>query len=231
MTTTPKPQWLAESKPATAIPVYQTFLDENAPDEPIPVSSLNPLPVVVIGGGGGGGGDASAANQSLQLAQETAINTALGLQNDAAAASDTGTYSIIAFIKRGMQNWTTLLSRLPAALTAGGFFKVSVQESAAPLKVTTETPSSQPGNTSQITLLAANAARLNYSIFNESYFATLYLAHGASVSTSSYKTRIPPQSYWSPVGESVYTGQIVGLWHCPEKQGHSFGTAKISQGT
>jgi hypothetical protein len=33
---------------------------------------------VLAGGGGGGGGDASAANQTLQLAQETAINAALG---------------------------------------------------------------------------------------------------------------------------------------------------------
>lgn len=33
---------------------------------------------VLTGGGTGGGGDASAANQALQITQETAINTALG---------------------------------------------------------------------------------------------------------------------------------------------------------
>lgn len=41
-------------------------------------------------------------------------NTALGVLADAAAGSDAGSYSIIAFIKRGMQNWTTLLGRIPA---------------------------------------------------------------------------------------------------------------------
>jgi hypothetical protein len=37
----------------------------------------------------------------------------LGAPDDAEATSDTGTFSIIAFIKRAMQNWTTLLSRIP----------------------------------------------------------------------------------------------------------------------
>lgn len=52
-------------------------------------------------------GIATAANQTSQL-------TAIGATNDAAATSDTGTFSIIALIKRGLQNWTTLLSRTPA---------------------------------------------------------------------------------------------------------------------
>lgn len=46
------------------------------------------------GGGGGGGGDASAANQAIQIAQETATNTVLGLASDAAAtAGSAGTLS------------------------------------------------------------------------------------------------------------------------------------------
>lgn len=40
-----------------------------------------------------------------------------GDKDDAPAASDTGSFSIIAFIKRGMQNWTTLLARIPALST------------------------------------------------------------------------------------------------------------------
>ena len=42
------------------------------------------------------------------------LDADVGAQNDAAATTDTGTFSIIAFIKRAMQNWTTLLGRVPA---------------------------------------------------------------------------------------------------------------------
>lgn len=47
-----------------------------------------------------------------------ALNTNLGAQNDAAATTDTGTFSLVAFVKRGLQNWTSLLSRLPSSLGA-----------------------------------------------------------------------------------------------------------------
>ena len=40
--------------------------------------------------------------------------TAVGNVTDAAASSDTGSFSLLAFVKRGLQNWTTLLGRMPA---------------------------------------------------------------------------------------------------------------------
>jgi hypothetical protein len=46
-------------------------------------------------------------------ALQTTLNTNVGAQADAAASSDTGSFSIISFIKRGMQNWTTLLASIP----------------------------------------------------------------------------------------------------------------------
>lgn len=73
--------------------------------------------VNIVAGGGGGGGDASASNQQLQITQETLTNTALGTPADSPATTDTGTFSIIAFIKRGMQNWTTLLAKIPALVS------------------------------------------------------------------------------------------------------------------
>jgi hypothetical protein len=42
------------------------------------------------------------------------IEDSLGAPADAAASSDTGTFSLIALAKRALQNWTTLLSRIPA---------------------------------------------------------------------------------------------------------------------
>jgi hypothetical protein len=71
-------------------------------------------------GGGGGGGDATAANQVLQIAQETAFNTALGAMADAACATDNGTCSTIALIKRTNQRLTTINTTLGSPFQAGG---------------------------------------------------------------------------------------------------------------
>ena len=56
------------------------------------------------------------ATESKQDTTITAIgttNTNLGAQADSAATTDTGSFSVISFIKRGMQNWTTLFNRIP----------------------------------------------------------------------------------------------------------------------
>jgi hypothetical protein len=50
------------------------------------------------------------------FSRDTITNTAVGAPADSAASSDTGTFGIIAFIKRAMQNWTTLLGRVPASV-------------------------------------------------------------------------------------------------------------------
>ncbi len=49
---------------------------------------------------------------------QTALQTSFGARADASATSDTGSFSLLAFIKRGMENWTTLLGRIPS-LSAG----------------------------------------------------------------------------------------------------------------
>ena len=45
----------------------------------------------------------------------TAID--LGAKADAVATTDTGTFSVIAFIKRGLQNWTSLLAKIPTLVS------------------------------------------------------------------------------------------------------------------
>ena len=107
------------------------------------------------GAAGGGGGDASAANQATQITRETEIRdrlpasigpktaanslavtlasdgplvTAVGQPADAAATSDTGTFGVLAFVKRALQNWTTLLARIPA-LASGRVPVETVQQS------------------------------------------------------------------------------------------------------
>ncbi len=61
-------------------------------------------------------GSNALTNAELRATAVAMSSVDLGVQADAAASTDTGTFSVIAFIKRTMQNWTTLLSRIPAAL-------------------------------------------------------------------------------------------------------------------
>lgn len=82
--------------------------------------TIDPTGVLCTTAGGGGGGDATAANQVLQIAQETAINTILGLQADAACSTDNGTCTIAALSKRGNQRLTTINTTLGTPFQAGG---------------------------------------------------------------------------------------------------------------
>lgn len=110
--------------------------------KPLQLDGVNALQTTGAGGGGGAGGtsDTKEATQLLVLAEVTSIDTqvtalnakipaspatvagqdatnlVLGTRADAVATTDTGTFSLVAFVKRGLQNWTTLLSRLPASL-------------------------------------------------------------------------------------------------------------------
>lgn len=59
----------------------------------------------------------TAAQQTTANASLANIDTDLGAQADAAATTDTGTFSIIALIKRGLGNWSTLLARIPTLVT------------------------------------------------------------------------------------------------------------------
>jgi len=66
-------------------------------------------------------GVATAANQATAQTSFNSIvtstgdlDTNLGAKADTAATTDTGAFSVIAFIKRGLQNWTSLLAKIPA---------------------------------------------------------------------------------------------------------------------
>ncbi len=54
--------------------------------------------------------------QSMISTRAADISAGIGARNDAFATSDTGTFSLIAFVKRALQNWTILLARIPEAI-------------------------------------------------------------------------------------------------------------------
>ena len=72
------------------------------------------------------------------------IDADIGLTSDAAASTDTGTFSLIALVKRALQNWTTLLGRVPALVS--GRIPVVVDAAAATAALQTT------GNTSLTSL-------------------------------------------------------------------------------
>lgn len=57
------------------------------------------------------GQKASAQSVSVALSSDGSV----GAPADAAATSDAGTFSLLAFVKRGLANWTTLLARIPTS--------------------------------------------------------------------------------------------------------------------
>jgi hypothetical protein len=80
---------------------------------------------------------------------------ALGAPGDAPAASDVGAASLLQLVKRGLQNWTTLLARIPALIS--GRLPVDVQfPGTQPVSLSTlPLPS---GAATQLTLAAVQAA-------------------------------------------------------------------------
>lgn len=76
--------------------------------------------------------------------------------------------------------------------------------------------------TSDTSLLAANAARHKFTVFNDSTSATLYLAIGsAAASTTSYTVQLEPKDFY----ESAFRGAVRGIWSA------AVGAARITEET
>lgn len=90
-----------------------------------PVGQVPDNPIVIAGPDSVDGNISSPEIVSNRL---SVYDSSLGQQDDASAGTDTGTFSLIALFKRLLAKFTT---QFPAALTAGGSFKVSIEENAA----------------------------------------------------------------------------------------------------
>lgn len=126
----------------------------------------------------GGGGNASAANQVAGNTSLANIDADLGAPADAAATSDTGTFSLIALFKRGLQNWTTLLSRVPASV--GG--RLPVEPLGIPgvaRQVATTTASANTALTASVARISifARIAPLRYSVGSAAQTANNATSH------------------------------------------------------
>lgn len=107
-------------------------------------------------------GVSTAANQTSQITQETAINTVLGLQADAACGTDTGTCSAIALIKRGNQNATSINNNVQAAIPAGTASIGNVGPLDYPIGAVPYTSSATATTTGAVATLAGAASVTTY---------------------------------------------------------------------
>lgn len=92
----------------------------------------------------------------------------------------------------------------------------------APQVGATGTHANVAENIASTTLIAANAARLGWSIYNDSDSA-VNIKFGAAASATSFAIRLLPRGFTShrDFGGAVYTGIIVGIWDsAPGTAGH-----------
>jgi hypothetical protein len=196
-------------------------------------------PAMLAGGGGGGGGggtaDSTAANQVTQIARETEIrdrlpaagaasqatlaelNAAMGAQADASAPTNSGAFSLIAFVKRISGILNTITNQLPASLGA--------KTSAASLSVTQDTDSTLRVRTFQPTLATGSAITLAAGVssaaqavaagtvirFGNSFSAPITIEFGASsvVAGASSLIEVMPgtaEPFTVPVGATYFAG-------------------------
>lgn len=128
---------------------------------------------------GSGGGAVTVADGA---------DATLGAKADAAATTDTGTFSVIAFIKRGLQNWTTLLARIPALST-----------NAVPVETI-----KQPLVARQLAAAAAGGANLNTALTTTCRRISIY-ARGADIryAIGSAAQTAGPTTHFIAAGERL----------------------------
>lgn len=93
---------------------------------------------------------------------------------------------------------------LPVVLTAAQIAALSIRGA-------TSVVSSVADSASSVTLLASNAARLKFSVFNNST-EILYLKCGTTASLTDFTVAIPPLSQYGFYEDTTYSGRVDGIW-------------------
>lgn len=100
----------------------------------------------------------------------------------------------------------------PGNLDALGQLKVAGTFSSTPATAGTSVLSNVPGSGSSVTVLAANAARLGFTLYNDSD-SPVNVKLGATASSTSFTRRLLPQDVVSTQDLGInYTGKIDAIW-------------------
>lgn len=138
-----------------------------------------------------------------------------------AATLSAETTKVIGTVNQGTSPWVTSGAITgTVAVTQSGTWNIATVTAVTaitntvktqPTACTTGAQTSVAGNASSVTVLAANAARLGGSVYNDST-AILYLllVTGGTASTTAYSVQLAPNAYFEiPFG---YTGALIGIW-------------------
>lgn len=152
----------------------------------VPNTALTAIEGIAVNTDAGG-----KKSTAIRLGMLDGDQATLGAKADAAATTDTGTFSLMALFKRLLQGITTLTGKWSAATGA---------------------KSNVPSSATSVTILASNANRKGAIIYNDST-QILYLdLSGGTASSSSYSVQIPANGYFEVPGPSIYSGAITGIW-------------------
>lgn len=100
----------------------------------------------------------------------------------------------------------------PGNLDASGNLKVAGSLSVTPTVAATSTLSNVADSATSVTLLAANAARYGFRIYNDST-VDLTIKLGTTASATSLTEKLLPGQSWGTAEIGVnYTGRIDGIW-------------------
>lgn len=136
------------------------------------VATANPLPVTAVGGSG-----AATIADGADVTQ--------GAKADAAATTDTGTFSLIALVKRLLTKFTGPATSVQTQVT---------------------------GIASTVTILAANTGRKGAVFSNDAASGILYLRfNGSAATVSNYTVALQPGASFT-LGAEDYTGEVRGIW-------------------
>lgn len=147
---------------------------------------------------------------------ESDFDSKIGSLTETAPASDTASSGLNGRLQRVAQRITSLIAILPAslgqkAMAASLAVVIASDQSTLPVKeVRSSSPSqSSPSvTTTSTSILASNANRLGFTIYNEGS-AVCYMKLGATASTTSYTLQIASGGYYEcPFN---YTGAVDGI--------------------
>jgi hypothetical protein len=106
----PSPDFPTSMDPSGGTVVSGSLLFNTEQRESFSVRVTNPVNVIL-----------PPVAQSTATTKVRSVDSAgddlMGSRSDSAATTDTGTFSVLAFIKRGLQNWTTLLAKIPTLVS------------------------------------------------------------------------------------------------------------------
>jgi hypothetical protein len=154
----------------------------------------------------------SATNLDVALStrlSESDFDTKTGSLTEAAPASDTASSGLNGRLQRLAQRLTSMIAQLPAALTGGGNFKISLTE--APAIAVSATVTSVADSNANQTLLSSNTSRKSYELYNDST-QIAYVKKGTTATTSDYSFQMLPGDYYCDSGLACYTGRVDCIW-------------------